>query len=63
MGALATVDGGEVVIVALLASTDGHVVLRATAHATSPVTAGTDVAADLLARGGRSLFDDWAGPA
>ncbi len=58
VGALATVDGGEIAIVALLASTDGHVVLRATARATSPVTAGTDAAADLFARGARSLLDD-----
>ncbi len=58
VGALATVDGGEIVVEALLASTDGHVVLRASARAASPVTAGVDVATDLLARGGRSLLDD-----
>ena len=35
-GALATVDGAEVVVEALLAAADGHVVLRATARDTEP---------------------------
>ena len=35
-GALATLDGAEVVVEALLASADGHVVLRATARDTEP---------------------------
>jgi hydroxymethylbilane synthase len=60
-GALATVTGGEVSIEALLAAADGHVVLRATARAASPVDAGVQVATDLLARGGRSLLDDELG--
>ncbi len=35
-GALATLDGNEVVVEALLAAADGHVVLRATARAREP---------------------------
>jgi hypothetical protein len=46
-----------VVIEALLAAPDGHVVLRASARDASPVTAGTRVATELLERGGRSLLD------
>jgi len=57
-GALATVVDGEISIEALLASIDGHVVLRATARAAGPLEAGTQVAAALLARGGRSLLDE-----
>jgi hydroxymethylbilane synthase len=57
-GAYATLDGTVVVIEALLAAPDGHVVLRANARDASPVTAGTRVATELLARGGRSLLDD-----
>ncbi|HEY3669371.1 MAG TPA: hydroxymethylbilane synthase, partial [Acidimicrobiia bacterium] len=63
-GALAHVnrvgDGNEVTIEALLAATDGHVVLRATARATDPVVAGRAVAAELMERGGRSLLEDSA---
>ncbi len=61
-GALAHVnrgsDGDEIEIEALLAATDGHVVLRATARATDPVVAGRAVAAELMDRGGRSLLED-----
>ena len=58
-GALAHVDDGdEIEIEALLAATDGHVVLRATARATDPVVAGRAVAAELMDRGGRSLLED-----
>ena len=39
-GAYATLDGTAVVIEALLAAPDGHVVLRASARDASPVTAG-----------------------
>jgi len=60
-GALAEVVDGEIAIEALLASNDGHVVLRATARAASPVEAGTRVAETLFARGGRSLLDDEPG--
>jgi hydroxymethylbilane synthase len=56
-GAFATLDGNEVVIDALLASADGHIVLRASARDVSPVAAGTRVADELLERGGRSLLD------
>ena len=60
-GAHATLDGTAVVIEALLAALDGHVVLRARPpRDASPVTAGTRVATELLARGGRSLLDDGA---
>jgi hydroxymethylbilane synthase len=62
-GALATVEGNEVVVEALLAAADGHVVVRATARAGSPVDAGVQVAAALLARGGRSLLDPEVGDA
>jgi hydroxymethylbilane synthase len=62
-GAYATLDGPEVVIDALLAAPDGHVVLRARARDASPVAAGTRVATELLERGGRSLLDDGDGPA
>ncbi len=58
-GAYATLDGAAVVIEALLAAPDGHVVLRASARDASPVTAGTRVATELLERGGRSLLDDF----
>ncbi len=58
VGALATIDDGEIVVEALLASPDGHVVLRATARNSSPMAAGNAVATDLLERGGRSLLDD-----
>jgi hydroxymethylbilane synthase len=57
-GALARVDGDDVEVEALLAATDGHVVLRATARDTDPVAAGRAVAAELMAHGGRSLLDD-----
>jgi hydroxymethylbilane synthase len=60
-GAYATLDGNEVVVDALLASADGHVVLRASARDVSPVAAGTRVATELLERGGRSLLEDGDG--
>jgi len=62
-GALATVEGNEVIVEALLAAADGHVVIRATSRAVNPVDAGIQVAAALLARGGRSLLDPEAGDA
>jgi hydroxymethylbilane synthase len=62
-GAFATLDGNEVVIDALLASADGHIVLRASARDVSPVAAGTRVAEELLERGGRSLLDGGDGSA
>jgi hydroxymethylbilane synthase len=59
-GALARVDGDgvEVEVEALLASLDGHVVLRATARDADPVAAGRAVAAELITHGGRSLLED-----
>jgi|SRR5829696_3277389 len=53
-------DGDEIAIEALLAATDGHVVLRATARAADPVVAGRAVAAELMDRGGRSLLENSA---
>jgi hydroxymethylbilane synthase len=57
-GALAHLDGDEIVIEALLAATDGHVVLRATARDADPVVAGRAAAAELMDHGGRSLLED-----
>ncbi len=57
-GALATVDGDDVSVEALLAAVDGHVVLRATARDRDPVVAGRAAAAELMAHGGRSLLED-----
>jgi hydroxymethylbilane synthase len=57
-GALAHVDDDGVTIEALLAATDGHVVLRATARDADPVVAGRAVAAELMDHGGRSLLED-----
>jgi hydroxymethylbilane synthase len=58
-GALAHVDGGEVHVDALLASPDGHVVLRLGHSARDPIAAGTEVAEQLLARGGADLLADY----
>ncbi len=58
-GALAAVDADDdVVVEAVLASLDGHVVLRASARHADPAVAGRAVAAELMERGGRSLPDD-----
>jgi hydroxymethylbilane synthase len=54
--ALARVEGGNVEIDALVASLDGHVVLRTHAKATSPIATGTNAATELLDRGGRELL-------
>jgi hydroxymethylbilane synthase len=57
-GALATITGATVALEALLASLDGHVVLRAQAHGTAPEEVGRAAARDLLDRqGGRALLD------
>lgn len=53
VGALATVDaGGQVTLTAMLATLDGHVVVRATATGTDPESLGVEVARDLLDRSG-----------
>ena len=57
-GALASLDGDTITVEALLAAVDGHVVLRASARDTDPVAAGRAAAAELMARGGRSLLED-----
>ncbi len=57
-GALATVAGGTVALEVLLASLDGHVVLRAQAHGHVPEEVGRAAARDLLEhQGGRGLLD------
>jgi hydroxymethylbilane synthase len=57
-GALAHLDGDEIVVEALLAATDGHVVLRATTRGTDPVATGRAVAAELMEHGGRFLLEE-----
>jgi hydroxymethylbilane synthase len=57
-GALAHVDDDEIAVEALLASVDGHVVLRVDARAADPVAAGRAAATELMARGGASLLED-----
>jgi hydroxymethylbilane synthase len=62
-GALARVGGpdGAIVLDALLASLDGHVVLRTRVGGDDPVDVGTTAALDLLdGKGGRALMDDVA---
>jgi hydroxymethylbilane synthase len=62
-GALARVGGpdGAIVLDALLASLDGHVVLRTRVAGDDPVDIGTTAALDLLdGKGGRALMDDVA---
>ena len=55
-GAHATVDGNEVQLTAVLASYDGRMVLRGTLSGRDPIATGTDLAAQLLDRGGRWLI-------
>jgi hydroxymethylbilane synthase len=57
-GALASATDDDVIIEAVLASLDGHVVLRATARNRDPSAAGREVAAELMDHGGRSLLAD-----
>ena len=62
-GALAFADGrdGAIVLDALLASLDGHVVLRTRVAGDEPRDVGTTAALDLLdAKGGRALIEDVA---
>jgi hydroxymethylbilane synthase len=62
-GALARVGGpdGAIVLDALLASLDGHVVLRTRVAGDDPVDVGATAARDLLdGKGGRALMDDGA---
>ena len=59
-GALATVDEktGEVVLDALLAALDGHIVLRTRVAGTDPIEVGAAAARDLLdVKGGRDVLD------
>ena len=56
-GALARFDdaSGEVVLEALLAATDGHVVLRTRVSGSDPLAVGVAAATDLFDKGGRDL--------
>jgi hydroxymethylbilane synthase len=57
-GALASVDGDEVTLEALLAAADGHVVLRTRVEGTDPAEVGAAAARDLLdGKGGRAVLD------
>lgn len=62
LGALATGgEQGSVHLMGMLASRDGHVVLRHSAEGQDPVALGTQLAVALLdERGGRAL-EDWSG--
>jgi hydroxymethylbilane synthase len=63
VGALARADGrdGPIVLEALLASLDGHVVLRTRVAGDDPRDVGATAANDLLdGKGGRALLDDVA---
>jgi hydroxymethylbilane synthase len=56
-GALAHVDGNEVVLDALLAATDGHIVLRTRVAGSDAVEVGAAAARDLLdGKGGREVL-------
>jgi hydroxymethylbilane synthase len=57
-GALAAIDGDEIVLEAVLAALDGHIVLRTTVRDADPSATGRAAAADLMARGGRALLED-----
>ena len=58
VGALARVDGGELLIMVLLATLDGRIVVRADARGTDPASTGRAAAAALLdGAGGRALLD------
>jgi hydroxymethylbilane synthase len=59
-GALAQVDGDEIVLEAMLAALDGHIVLRSTVRDSNALAAGRTAAADVMARGGRSLLEEGA---
>jgi hydroxymethylbilane synthase len=62
-GALAHVDGGEgaIVLDGLLASLDGHIVLRTRVAGDDPRDVGATAALDLLdGRGGRAILEDVA---
>jgi hydroxymethylbilane synthase len=57
-GALARIVGDELVLDALLAAADGHIVLRTRVVGDDPVAVGAAAARDLLdAKGGRAVLD------
>jgi len=56
-GALAAIDGNEVVLDALLAAPDGHIVLRTRVAGSNPAEVGTAAARDVLdGKGGRGML-------
>jgi hydroxymethylbilane synthase len=56
-GALAEIDGNEVVLDALLAAPDGHIVLRTRVAGPDPAEVGAAAARDLLdGKGGRGML-------
>jgi len=56
-GALAAIDGNEVVLDALLAAPDGHIVLRTRVAGSDPAEVGTAAARDVLdGKGGRGML-------
>jgi hydroxymethylbilane synthase len=58
VGALATIDGEQVILTALLASLDGRIALRATTRSSDPAEAGRDAARLLLdTYGGRAVLE------
>jgi len=62
-GALARVDGNEVLLDALLAAPDGHIVLRTRVAGSDPEEVGAAAARDLLdGKGGRAVLDVEAYP-
>lgn len=58
-GALASKEGGTVVLDAVLASRDGHVLLRRCESGEDPNELGRHVALGLLSEGGGSALEDW----
>jgi len=57
-GALASVDGGDIDLEALLAAPDGHIVLRTRVVGADPEAVGVAAARDLLdGKGGRAVLD------
>ncbi len=59
-GALGAADGAGVTLQAVLASRDGHVLLRREDRAEDPEELGSRLAAGLLSEAGGSALEDWA---
>jgi hydroxymethylbilane synthase len=56
VGAYCEVDGSKLTLEAMIASLDGHVVIRSSMAGQAPLELGAALAADLLERGGQSLL-------